>query len=573
MPTERSAETCNKVLVIGIDAATMDLIRPWAEAGHLPTFRRLFQEGTSGLLRSVPSRNSAAAWTSMLTGKNPGKHGIFFFTEYRPGSLEFSYVNGSHRVGPALWNLLSEAGKRVVVINVPMTYPAEEVNGFMISGMDAPGVHDPRFVYPRDLYREIRSRVGEYVIETGLGSYMKAGKLDQGVHALHRTTHLRLAAARYLMTSKPWDFFMVVFRATDPSQHYFWKYMQPEEFRVSRSEVERYGQVILDVYKDMDAAVAELLSLAGPETVVLIASDHGASADTAKAKVLYRWLEAMGVLRYKERVGNGWRPAARNLAWGLMAKTYRQVDKRFSREVKKRLFHMFPTLRARTEGHMTYSRIDWSGTKAFSDGKRAEIWINLKGRQPFGIVVPGQEYKEVCEYVTEKLYEARDAHSGKPLVQRVYHSDEVYHGPFVDKATDLIIEWHKNAVTDAVDFGDGKIVTIDRHGAENPLERLICGAHDPMGILFMAGGPVRRGLDLKEANIMDIAPTVLYLLGQPIPDDMDGGVILEGLDTDYVSSNPVQKAEAVAADVQAEGYSREDEAIIEERLRGLGYIE
>ena len=331
--------------------------------------------------------------------------------------------------------------------------------------------------------------------------------------------------------------------------------------------------MIPDVYKHIDAAVAELLSLAGPDTIVFIVSDHGASADTAKAKVLYRWLEAMGVLRFKAGANSGWGATAHNLAWGLMAKTYRQVDKRFSRQFKKKLAHMFPALRTRTEGHMAYSRIDWSSTKAFSDGKRAEIWVNLKERQPFGIVEPGQEYQQVCAYITDKLYEARDAGSGRPLVQKVYHRDDIYHGPYVDRATDLAIEWHKNAVTDAVDFGDGKIVTMDRDRAENPLERLICGAHDPMGVLFMAGGPVRRGFDLKEANIVDIAPTVLYLLGEPVPDDVDGRVLLEVLDPDYVSSNPVRKAEAAAATAPTAGYSREDEAIIEERLRGLGYIE
>src|SRR3972149_5948592 len=114
-----------RVLVIGIDAATMDLVRPWAEAGQLPAFARLFREGTQGLLRSVPNRNSAAAWTSMMTGKNPGKHGIFFFTEYQEGSFDYSYVNASYRDGVTLWRLLSDAGLQVGVINVPMTYPAE----------------------------------------------------------------------------------------------------------------------------------------------------------------------------------------------------------------------------------------------------------------------------------------------------------------------------------------------------------------------------------------------------------------------------------------------------------------
>jgi predicted AlkP superfamily phosphohydrolase/phosphomutase len=571
---ERQAAT-SRVLVIGIDGATMDLIRPWADAGKLPTFARLFQEGTSGLLRSVPNRNSASAWTSMMTGKNPGKHGIFFFTEYEEGSFDYSYVNASYRDSVTLWRLLSDAGLRVGVINVPMTYPAEEVNGFMISGMDAPGVHDPLFVYPHELYHEIRSRVGEYTIETGLGSYMKAGKLAKGAQALLRTTGRRLAAARYLMTTRPWDFFMVVFRATDPAQHYFWKYMQPQWFQVNPRDVERYGRVIPEVYEEIDRAMAELLALAGEDTTVIVVSDHGASADTAKAKVLNRWLEAMGVLRYQEAAPRSPGQRMRKLLWDVAALGYRQMDKRFRRAFKKRLAHMFPRLRAKTEAHIAYSRIDWSATRAFSDGKRAEIWINLRGRQPHGIVEPGEEYDRLCREITTQLYAARDAASGRPLVQRVYRRDEVYHGPYTERSTDLIIEWHKNAVTERVDFGDGRVLTLDRERAENPLERLICGAHDPLGILFMAGPMVRSGHTIEGATVMDFAPTVLYLLGQPIPDDMDGGPILEALKDDCVAGHPPRstrapKAEPVAA---VTGYSEEDEARIGERLRGLGYIE
>ena len=568
-------EATPRVLVIGVDAATMDLIRPWADAGRLPTFARLLREGTSGLLRSVPNRNSAAAWTSMMTGKNPGKHGIFFFTEYQEGSFDYSYVNASYRNGATLWRLLSDAGLRVGVVNVPMTYPAEEVNGFMISGMDAPGVHDPLFVYPRELYQEIRSRVGEYTIETGLGSYMKAGRLAEGAQALLRTTCQRLAAARHLMTTRPWDFFMVVFRATDPAQHYFWKYMEPQWFHVNPRDVERYGRVIPAVYEEIDRAVADLLALAGEDTTVIIVSDHGASADTAKAKVLNRWLEAMGILRYQKAARRSPGEQMRKLLWDVAALGYRQMDKRFSRAFKKRLAHMFPRLRTKTEAHMAYSRIDWGATRAFSDGKRAEIWINVKGRQPYGIVEPGEEYNRVCREITTRLHAARDASSGRPLVQRVYRRDEVYHGPYVDRSTDLIIEWHKNAVTDRVNFGDGRVLTLNRERAENPLERLICGAHDPMGILFMTGPPVRSGHAVEGATVMDIAPTVLYLLGQPIPDDMDGEAILDALKDDYVASHPPRGTRAPEAEPVAaiSGYSEEDEARIGERLRGLGYIE
>ncbi len=565
-----------RVLIIGIDAATLDLIQPWAEEGRLPVFARLLKEGSFGPLRSVPNCNSAPAWTSMVTGKNPGKHGILFFTQPKKHSLEFEYTNGSYRRTPALWNMLGKAGKRVGVMNVPMTYPAEAVNGFMISGIDAPGVHDPRFIYPPELHSELQGSIGEYVIEAHLGSYLKAGKLSEGAEALYHNIERRLAASRHLMTKHDWDFFMVVFRTTDPAQHYFWKYMDPSGFQVSQQEVARFGGVIPTVYQMIDDAVGELLEIAGPDTVSLIVSDHGASADTGKAKVLTEWLKALGLLSQIENgsIGGGWKSGFRGVAWRGLAKGYHLADRLLNWRLKKRLAEMFPALRTRAEGFLVYHDMDWSRTKAFTDGARAEVWINLKGREPFGIVEPGDEYENLCEWTRERLLAARDADSGKPIVQAVYRRDEVYNGPYSEMSPDLIIHWEKNTTPKRIDVGNGKIIALEGYKGTNPLDRMYCGTHDPMGILFMTGGPVRKGFQLEGARIEDIAPTVLHLLGEAVPDDLDGRVLAEALEGEYLMEHQLRRsARSEEGEAVPAGYTEEDEGIIEERLRGLGYIE
>jgi predicted AlkP superfamily phosphohydrolase/phosphomutase len=564
-----------KVLVIGIDAATMDLVRPWADQGILPNFAKLFNEGCSGLLRSVPNRNSAAAWTTLMTGKNPGKHGIFFFTEYQEGSFDYSYVNASFRDGVTFYRLLDEAGFRTGVINTPMTFPAEKLtNGFMVSGMDAPGVHHPEFTHPTSLFQEMKAAIGDYTIETGLGSYMKAGKIDEGAAALVRTEQQRTKAAKFLMQNKPWDFFMVVYRSTDPAQHYFWKYMEPELFNVSKKESERWGKVIQDVYREVDKGIGELLELIDDETTVMIVSDHGASADTAKAKVLNKWLSHLGMLEYAKKSFSLSKLPSR-VFWSISGRAYRQVDKRFGRKFKKRLAGAIPWARTRTESHMTYDKIDWGKTKAFNDGKRAELWINVEGRQPHGVVHAGKEYEETCDELVNRFYAARDVDSGKPLVQNIYRREEVYDGPYLERSTDLLIEWHKNAVTNKVDFGDGRVLQVDTEQADNPLERLICGAHDPMGIVFMKGPMIKKGGTIEGASLVDIAPTVLYLMGEPIPDDMDGAPMYDALDDSYIAAHPAASSEPMeyVPVGSVTGYSADDEEKIGERLRGLGYIE
>ena len=167
-----------RLLIIGLDGATFDLIRPWAAAGKLPNIARLMETGVSAPLRSVPNQNSAPAWSSYATGKNPGKHGIFYFDERIEGTYNKRYLNGGFRQGESWWMIASRYGKVVGVINVPMSFPAEPVKGVMLAGLDAPSVDSPGFGYPPELMRELQTNVGEYTIEPGLPSYMKMGRKD-----------------------------------------------------------------------------------------------------------------------------------------------------------------------------------------------------------------------------------------------------------------------------------------------------------------------------------------------------------------------------------------------------------
>jgi hypothetical protein len=199
---------------------------------------------------------------------------------------------------------------------------------------------------------------------------------------------------------------------------------------------------------------------------------------------------------------------------------YRQVYRRSSRDIKLRLAQMFPKMRTALEIHMQTGMIDWSRSKAYANGKRSEIWINLKGRQPQGIVEPGREYDELCFDIDNQLRAARDPVTGEPYVERVFRREEVYKGPFVYLAPDLLVRWHRGGWID------------------------------------------------------NIAPTIFYLMGLPVPSDMDGRVLTEIIEPYILSSRPVRKAE-VKTDATDERhiFNQEDEEIIAERLRGLGYVD
>ena len=277
----------SKVLVIGVDAATFDLIDSWIAEGLLPNFQRLMENGTRATLWSVPNLNSAPAWTSFATGKNPGKHGIYFFTRSRPDTYEMQVINGSYRDGLTFWQIASQYGKKVGVINVPMTYPADAVNGFMISGLDTPGKHASGWTFPSDLIAQIPRELGEYIIECGLPAYAKSGRLDKGLDVAYRTISQRTRYSLYLMKNRPWDLFVTVYVTIDALQHHFWKYMlQSDGLELQHNH---FQSAIRDAYVQVDRAIGELVQQAPQGTTVFIVSDHGAWPTLAGFRELPDW--------------------------------------------------------------------------------------------------------------------------------------------------------------------------------------------------------------------------------------------------------------------------------------------
>jgi predicted AlkP superfamily phosphohydrolase/phosphomutase len=568
-------DSADRVLVIGVDGAHPEFLRTWSDEGRLPTLKGFLDEGAYARLESVPNWNSAPAWSSMVTGVNPGKHGIFWFGEYKPQTYEYFYINASYRHGDALWDIMSRAGRKVGVINVPISYPATAVDGFLIAGLDAPGVDDQRFAYPSTLVDDLTGELGEYIIEPGMPGFHKGGRLDEGRARLHSTIDQRLAYSSHLMKTRPWDFFMVVFTTVDSAQHFFWKYVRPEGFDVEDEEREKYQHAIRDVYVHQDEAIAQLLEIAGPSTAVFIVSDHGADIG-GKGRFLPLWLEHMGMLRYRRQGEGGSSPQAiaSRLVYRTLAGGYRFVDRHFDREIKLRLAKTFPGLRSKTEAHISFSQIDWSNTKAFTDGLRPDIWINLKGRFPLGTVDPGTEYDEVCEAIRAQFQAMRDGRTGRKAVKRVLRREEVYAGPYLDRAPDLSIQWEPGIPSEAVVSGSTSGADLLRGGAARRPAAGGSGGHGQYGILLAKGPQIKRGYDLGIANIMDVAPTVLHVSGLPVPQYMDGRVVEEAFRDEFLSARPVRMGEDVlGATGEPIPYTGEDEETIADRLRGLGYVE
>lgn len=555
-----------KVLIIGLDALTPGLVEKWVKQGRLPNLATIVADGAWGSLNSVPNRNSAPAWSTMVTGLNPGKHGIYWFTEDNPETYDYKFVNGSFRRGKAFWKVLSEEGQCVGVVNVPLTFPAEEVNGSMVAGLDSPGTDHERFTYPPELRHEVvEAAGGDYHIHPALAQYVVAGQVDEGLNRLHRSIDKRTAVAEHLMSSKPWDVFMVVFTESDVVQHFFWRQMADP----APADSEREKLAIQETYEHLDSVVGRLRDSAGEDTILLVVSDHGARYDSGLARALPSWLEQLGHLTYLEDKA---RRGPKSLAVAAAARIYRELDKRLPSEAKHKLAARLPQVRSRVQVMMSFARVDWSQTRAYTDGQRPEIWINLKGRQSQGIVETGQ-YEALRSQIIEQLTSAVCAVTGKPLVRRVVRREEAYSGPFVERSPDLIVEWVDEGAGLDIRYPDGRMFSLaKKHVPGDPYDELLNGGHDQHGIVGLLGPGIARA-SLEGAQIADIAPTVLYLRDAPIPTDVDGKILLQGLASELKTRRPRKGGQGMTGEVDGAGYSEEESAQVHQRLQALGYVE
>jgi predicted AlkP superfamily phosphohydrolase/phosphomutase len=559
--------TAPRVFILGLDGATFDVIHRLRAEGRLPAFDRLMREGAWGPLESVDNMRSAAAWTTFLTGRNPGKHGVYEFYDYLPESYSLRFINGGIRDGRSFWGLLSDKGKRVGVLNVPMTYPAEAVNGFLLAGLDCPSTQSPGFAHPPDFARQLEERFGPYIIEPGLTGAIVGGRVTEAVALIRREMEQKIAITRHLIRNEPWDVFISVLRSLDAVQHTFWKYMDPEHPDHDPAQAEQYGRVIPDIYIMIDGFLGELTEILGDDVCLMVMSDHGFGRKQPTTSQINPWLATRGLLAYRGGSGGG---------ASLLRRVYRRVVGLTSRRMKERLWALFPSLRDSVQSRLCFSGIDWSRTRAYSDSLFANVRINLKGREREGIVEPGPEQEQLLAELVKELRGLKDSATGEPIVRDVLLKEDSYQGPYVGKAPDILVRWREDMVISGIDF-EGRTPPPARSGPAVPGEdpRLISGDHHLHGIFLARGPAVRRGHALDGAKLIDLAPTVLYHMGVAIPTDIDGRVLTDMYEPEHVTASPCRFEDAGGnGEARGDGqYNAEDEAAIHQRLRDLGYVE
>lgn len=552
--------THRRVLAIGLDGATLDLIVPWAAEGKLPTFAKIMEEGTFGRLITTIPPVTGPAWVSFMTGKNPGKHGVGDFLQRMGGDYRRVPVDSSTIKAEPFWVTAGRWGKKVGMINVPVTYPPYEVNGFMVTGLLTPR-SSRTFTYPEGLAQELEEEIGGYRVN--LDHFYAKGMAGRFIEDLRTLVDTRTRAAKYLMTRYEWDFFMVHYIATDWVQHFLWHCMDRRHPRFDEAEAELYGDSILEIYQRIDGAIGSLIERLDDDVVLLLMSDHGFGS-FHKYIYLNNWLLQQGLLQLKgspmTRIKTslfrlGFTPSSLYQALAKM----RLVKVAYKARKKQR----YDLLRVM---FLSSRDIDWSRTRAYSAGNVGQVFINLKGREPQGIVEPGQEYEELRQQIITELADLRDTETGDRVAEQVFKREEVYSGEYTDQLADILILPRnlEYIATGLSEFVSNKIMAPSF---------AYTGTHRMDGIFMLRGDGLRRGCDAQDAHIVDMAPTILHLLGLPIPQGMDGSVLTELFDQQFLASRPVEYTdEALTRRPGGPGLSEEEAEEVRERLRGLGYV-
>jgi predicted AlkP superfamily phosphohydrolase/phosphomutase len=537
----------NRVLMLGLDGATYNVLDPAFEAGHMSRYKALLDRSASGVLESTIPPYTPPGWTSIFTGVNPGKHGIFGFTlgnvQQRKGLVQLDKVKA-----PAIWNAANAQGKRIGLFNIPMTYPAPVVDGWSVSGMLTPeggGETPENFTYPKELRDDIQKAVGRYEIDIEV-NYDEDWKSTDIIERLSRNLALKRKTLKHLLAADgDLPILFAVLEAPDRLMHVHYKYIDPREEHYNRPEATAIRERAWAFFDEMDEVIGDLLDWAGQDAYVITMSDHGFGPKDKSVNVNVA-LREWGLLNVR----------------GAVTMTSSAGLRKVARRAKK----MLPKSVWQKAKGAAQASIDWRRTKAFSAPiPQQGIYINLAGREPNGIV-PESEYESVRDDIIRRFSALTDPDDGKPVADLVYKREEVVHGPEAKDAPDLFPVCRGYSY----ELSDGTYSP----GILDDYRKLPRGFHQVDGVFGIAGPDVEPAKNLK-AHLYDITPTALYLAGLKVP-ETDGKVLTQFLPPSLVTERPPQvermQLPLAGEGVEAKPYSAEEEAQIEESLRNLGYL-
>jgi len=452
-----------RVLLFGVDGSAPGLIfDKWRD--ELPNINSLMKKGCYAKLNSTIPPVTISAWNSMISGKDTSELGIFNYT-YKDDDGKMRLTDSSRLKSDLMWDILSRHNRRSIGLYVPLSYPVKPINGVLVSGFLTPDI-DSDCTYPPKIKEKIKA-LGDtdmfFDVAVGLGAH-KA--LDTGdlVKNTYTMTKMQLALLKDLVVNEKWDFFMSVMIGSDRLQHMVWKHFDEKHRKFIKDSP--YKDALKDYYIYLDKELGEIIDLAGEDTIIIFASDHGFTRQEGKINI------------------NNW----------LMDKGYLHLKKEYLEEIKGK------NVRLKQYG------IDWDNTIAYAGGAyHARMYLNKEKL--------GDKYKETRERIISELMDIKDD-KGHEIKTKIYKTDEIYADTSSPECPDIFIYFDELRWASNPDLGsEGLYSWKTAVGADS-------AGHDSQGCFIIAGKGIPAQGDIGEVEICQVAPTILSLLDVPIPDDI-----------------------------------------------------
>ncbi len=530
-----------RTVFIGLDGATFAVLDPLMDRGVMPNLRKIMERGTRAVLRSIIPPLTPPAWTSMMTGKRPGQHGVFdFFQKEAVDSEYFQFSNSQNVQSATIWSLASDAGRRIIALNFPLMFPPPEVNGSIVPGGWIPWKQLRLGCYPPGLFDRLRGLPTFNAQEMAFDMTLEA-KAIEGCEENEYADWIRLHERReerwieildYLMETDPGDLVAIMFDGVDKLQHLCWRFLDPALKPVNPTPWEaEIIELCDDYFRGLDTMIGRIVEHAGTDATIVLGSDHG-FGPSEDIFYVNSWLEREGYLSWAKESPSPDGDAPM-VGFGQMTR------------------HVY--------------QLDWSKTVAYAATPSSQ-GIHFVTHRQDGSVMSPEQYSQIRDEMIAKLGKLTSQRTGHRFVVKAWTKDEAFSGPFDEIAPDLTLT-----------LADGAAMSILRSESifsRRPEPR---GNHRWDGIFVAAGASVRAGVEVDELSLLDLAPLILYSLDIPIPDDITGRVPTEILKEAALSKRPIEYVRASqnvqnVAEIDA-GIDEEAEATILKRLRALGYVE
>lgn len=497
-----------KILILALDSATFDFILPMVERQELPNFKRLLDSGVYGLCDTTVPAHSAPAWITFMTGLNPGKHGVLGFNDLDLNNYSLTgdkIINSSLYKGRTIFDYLSNKNKRVVSFGLPTTYPPWEINGIMMAGYPTP---DERMAFTSP--EHYGKKFGQ-LVDMRIDMKLTAG-YDVHIKGYHYENQKITDIALELLKQEEWDLFVYFNGILDSVQHTFWQFKNRLAPAYSPSLADKYSQVIEEMYKIVDLSVGRLIDAVDSNTTVLVVSDHGSGPRPLKAFNLNYWLKQNGYLTVSGGLTTKISSFSYNLLEFLKAKfPLRDLYRKWiPQKVKKNIALIKHNATA----------VNWAKTLAYPvelTYPYVGINLNVKNRQPRGYV-EDHKYESTRSAIIKELTDLQDPENGANIIQEVYRKETLYNGPYLNNIPDLIVKLNEKYECGA--NLEEIISTASKAGYKK-----WSGYHLPQGIFIASGPNIKKTQKVQDISIADVAPTIMYVLGEAIPKNMDGRVL------------------------------------------------